>query len=332
MAICRPCLEKLEAFLIYRNNLILTLRFMEAFVDLKESNTKPMSELFENNKRELHSLFDNLCLCNKKEPLLDDLLEGLEPYEMASYGETMRIKKETLDSALVNQDPVTSDEHDIIEEQKGEYDDSKSSDTEQNIEPEAIYVKPFDENELIENNGEDGNVRDRRQSIRKKRARPKTQEVDQDCNQIICTAKRRGRPRVHPEGSFLIEPWSCDKCKFKTKYRIAVDRHKAVHLKRENRTYPCSECEQVFRSYDEMRSHSLSHPENQVVCEICGTALRNSYSLKAHMERHEDSKKYACEYCEYASNTKLSLKAHMSIHTKDNWNKRCEICGVIFRT
>ncbi|XP_055624633.1 zinc finger protein 253-like [Toxorhynchites rutilus septentrionalis] len=326
-AICSPCLEKLTDFIAYRNNLVLALRFMEAFVDLKESNTESMSTLFEHNKRELHSLFDNLSLCNKTEPNLEDLLAEFEQYEFACYEEGIDIKSEAIDLVTANEDHTTFDDRDIIEDQKYvDGDDHYTNDTKENIQAEIIYVKPFDEDDSAGKNTENDQVRNRRQTLRKTRDLPK------EYNRKATATKRRGRPRVHPDGSFLKEPWSCDKCKFKTKYRIAVDRHKAVHVKRENRTYPCSECEQVFRSYDEMRSHSLSHPENQVVCEICGTALRNSYSLKAHMERHEDSKKYTCEYCDYASNTKLSLKAHMSIHTKDNWNKRCEVCGVIFRT
>ncbi|XP_058461737.1 zinc finger protein 317-like [Malaya genurostris] len=334
--ICRMCVEVLEGFFIYRNRLILTLRFTEALIDLRESNTKPIEDLFETNKSELTILFKELSICSKEEPAVDDLLAEFELYNFANQIED-KIKVELPEVGI--EDDCTGL---TVSDHGNEGLDVKNFDVDLH---DHISDKDSDwnPNEIVY--AESLNQKDQKASTKRNRAQRKNSRKRQTLEEITvhsaqsdvavegnCSPRKRGRPRIHPGGSFLKEPWSCDKCKFITKYRVAVERHKAVHYKRENRAYPCTECDLIFKYYEEMRSHSLSHPENKVVCEVCGTALKNAYSLKAHMERHEDSRKYSCEYCDYASNTKLALKAHMSIHTKDNWNKRCQVCGVMFRT
>lgn len=292
---------------------------MEALLDLRESNPQPLSDLFQTCKPELDTFFKELNLCNKEDPVLEDLVKEFSAYE-TNVKEPI-IKVELLELAI-----------DAVEETELKHDSGSDAGSED---------MDFKHNIIYEDNSESDNEWDSYEEkplvepIKKKRVVGNTEKKKKH-NTSLSTEntgkKKRGRPRIHPEGSFLKEPWCCDKCKFKTKYRMAVERHKAVHVRRENRTYTCSECAEVFKSYEEMRSHSMNHPENQVVCEVCGMSLKNAYSLKAHMERHEDSRKYCCEYCDYASNTKLALKAHMSIHTKNGWNKNCDVCGVVFRT
>ncbi|XP_058834548.1 zinc finger protein 37 [Topomyia yanbarensis] len=329
--ICPLCLKVLQDFAIYRNRLILTQRFMEALIDLRASNTEPLADLFQTNKQELTELFKELGLCSKEEPVVEDLLAEFQLYGFASRADEGKVKVEF--NEVVVDDQCTNmynDENIDIKYSDADVSDHKSSeDSDWNPKDEVVYAESLDESDSTRRNRESTKCNRKLDSLA---ARKKVRMRSGSHSEEGCSPRKRGRPRKHPDGSFLKDHWSCDKCKFKTKYRVAVERHKAVHVKRENRTYPCTECDQVFKTYDEMRSHSLSHPENQVVCEVCGTALKNAYSLKAHMERHEDSRKYSCEYCDYASNTKLALKAHMSIHTKSNWNKRCDVCGVMFRT
>ncbi|XP_055534843.1 zinc finger protein 141-like [Wyeomyia smithii] len=332
-SICEVCCEELERFVAYRSRLMLTLRFMEALLDLRDSNPQPLSNLFETSKAELNDFFKNLDLCNKEDPGFEDLLKEFSSYDTVVEKQPI-VKVEFLESAI-----------DLLDESQLK-DDEKSDSGSDNLDfkDNADYENNLKSDDDWESNEETlcgkspARYESKKRSLRKKKqsnstAKKKKKEIltsSESGNDM--GKKKRGRPRIHPEGTYLKEPWSCEKCKFRTKYRMAVERHKAVHLKRENRTYTCTECGEVFKTYDEMRSHSMNHPENQVVCEVCGTALKNAYSLKAHMERHEDSRKYCCEYCDYASNTKLALKAHMSIHTKNGWNKRCDVCGVVFRT
>ncbi|XP_065082095.1 zinc finger protein 62 homolog [Ochlerotatus camptorhynchus] len=311
--VCGVCLKQLSDFAVYRNKLVLTLRFMEALIDLKDSNAEPLSTLFRDKKQDLDSLFSDISLCSKAEPQVEDLLEEFESYGIANYRTAVKEEKKELSDV---------EEDDVGDDPDFECAEGTGSDVDTKPEVYLCMVSPSRE-DLNESSSDDD-----------KPLRKKTKTKAKSTANIgrSSGSKRRGRPRIHPDGSFLKEPWSCDKCKFKTKYRRAVDRHKAVHERRENRTYPCSGCELVFKTNDELRNHSSLHPENQVVCEICGAALRSAHSLKAHMERHEETRKYNCEYCDYTSHTKLSLKAHMSVHTNDNWNKRCEVCGVMFRT
>ncbi|XP_055606519.1 zinc finger protein 19-like [Uranotaenia lowii] len=315
--VCTGCLEELERISGFRCKLLLSLKFMEALVDLKSSNTEPMQLLFQDRKLELDGLFRELALCNRDEVTLDDLLDEFNQFEFASSVlELVPIKEEVFYETKSEDDSVSNTNEDAPDDCNNDPDYDSGDDSDEDVKPEVIYVS--EPAKRLRRSR-----KDRKYSSTSESKSPQGRKGEK---------KGRGRPRIHPEGSFLKVPWSCDKCKFKTKYRIAVDRHKAVHQKRENRVYPCVECGETFKTYDEMKSHSLIHPENHVVCEVCGVALKNAYSLKAHMERHEDSRKYSCEYCDYSANTKLSLKSHMNIHTQDNKTKHCEVCGVAFRT
>nr|XP_019557893.2 zinc finger protein 317-like [Aedes albopictus] len=313
--VCDTCLTKLTEFAVYRNSLILTFKFTEALVDLKQSNPKPITALFSDSKSELDVLFRELSLCTKPDPQVEDLLLEFESKNLVECDVFVKVEPE---------------HHSESEAEDGrddpDYDCPNEPDSDVETKP---IVKPRKKSssklEPDESSSDD-------EPLQKKKAKlKKTRTASASSPTKSSGPKKVGRPRIHPEGRHLTEPWSCDKCKFVTKYRVAVERHKKVHERRENRTYPCSVCGQEFKTNDEMRSHSLVHPENQVVCEICGASLRSSTSLKSHMERHEDKRKHSCPYCEYAAYTKLNLKAHMQIHTFDNEKQQCGICGSTFR-
>ncbi|XP_062704992.1 zinc finger protein 431 [Aedes albopictus] len=308
--VCGVCFKQLTDFALYRNRVVLTLRFMEALVDMKHSNSEPLTVLFQERKNELDILFRELSLCSKPEPQIEDILQDLETYNIPQCEIEINVKKEKLEADK-------SDDEDASYE--------CPNDKEPNAKSEIYLCEEYPEQHFAnESSSED----DKPLSKRKK---AKTKAVSSSA-EYTGPKRGRGRPRTHPDGTFLKERWSCDKCKFTTKYRLAVDRHKAVHEKRENRIYSCSSCDQVFKTYDAMRIHNLTHPENQVVCEVCGVSLKNVYSLQAHMERHDDERKYSCEYCDYTTQTRLSLKAHMNIHTNRILKMRCEVCGIAFRT
>lgn len=313
--VCDTCLTKLTEFAVYRNSLILTFKFTEALVDLKQSNPKPITALFSDSKSELDVLFRELSLCTKPDPQVEDLLLEFESKNLVECDVFVKVEPE---------------HHSESEAEDGRDDPDYDcpNDPDSDVETKPI-VKPRKKSssklEPDESSSDD-------EPLQKKKAKlKKTRTASASSPTKSSGPKKVGRPRIHPEGRHLTEPWSCDKCKFVTKYRVAVERHKKVHERRENRTYPCSVCGQEFKTNDEMRSHSLVHPENQVVCEICGASLRSSTSLKSHMERHEDKRKHSCPYCEYAAYTKLNLKAHMQIHTFDNEKQQCGICGSTFR-
>nr|XP_029725432.1 zinc finger protein 62 homolog [Aedes albopictus] len=295
--VCGVCLAQLTDFALYRNRLVITLRFMDALVDLKHSNPKSITSLFKDSKDELNKLFRELSLCNKSDPQVEDIIQEFKLYDPVIYD--FPIKEEKVD-LLVSEEENTT--HEVS------YDDMCDT--------------------VMKSESSDSSSEDDRPLVKRKASLSKFDKTSARSS----SPKRPGRPRKYLEGRILKEPWSCDKCKFKTKYRIAVTRHQAVHEKRENRTFSCSVCSLVFKSKDELRTHGMNHPENQIVCEVCGISLKNPNSLKAHMERHEEKRKYTCDYCDYASHTQLSLKAHMSVHTNDNGKKRCEVCGAVFKT
>ncbi|EAT46047.1 AAEL002739-PA [Aedes aegypti] len=321
-SICDPCVNYLSEFAVYRNRMALTFRFMEALVDLKQSNAKPITALFKDSKRELESLFRELSICSKPDPQVEDLLLEFESYNSVNCDALVKVEMEQ------GSEPDDDDGHDDV------HDDLDDPDFECVDEPEdEVETKPskktrkkfHSKTKSSELSSDDEPLVKKKAKVKSPRSTGSTPAAQNS------TTKRVGRPRIHPEGRHLEEPWSCDKCKFKTKYRVAVERHKKVHERREKRIYPCSICGEVFKTNDEMRNHGLVHPENQFVCEMCGASLKSATSLKSHMERHEDKRKYSCQYCEYAAYTKINLTAHLQIHASDNAVLKCEICGTTFR-
>ncbi|XP_062542156.1 zinc finger protein 62 homolog [Armigeres subalbatus] len=307
--VCETCLKQLTDFAIYRNKVILTHRFMEALVDLKHSNSAPMTTLFGERKQELDVLFKDLSICTKPEPHIEDILQEYESYNFVNCEMPVKVKMEE-----------QSEPDDMPDDDDSDFELSEKSENETRSGKKSLKISKI----KIKS---DDSSSDNEPLITKRRKISKTKSSPKASNN---GPKKVGRPRIHPEGRHLQEPWSCDKCKFKTKYRVAVNRHKEVHERRENRTYPCSSCDLVFKTNEEMRTHGLSHLENRIVCEVCGASLKSGYALKIHMERHENKRKYSCDYCDYASFTKLTLRAHIKTHTAEN-KESCTLCGATFK-
>ncbi|XP_062542143.1 zinc finger protein 425-like [Armigeres subalbatus] len=311
--VCDVCLDQLTEFAVYRKRLILIHRFMEALVDLKHSKTEPLEVLFRDSKDELNTLFNELSLCNKVEPSVEDILQEFESYNFAKL--EIFIKEEIKCKSL---------QEETIEEYF-DYQCPEGSDLE--TKPEVYSSEEANYNpDFKESSSEDDRPLKKRKNPKAKSTKIKSPD-----------SRPRGRPKIYSDGIYLPEPWSCDKCDFKTKYRLTIDRHKAVHEKRENRIYSCPDCKLVCKTKEELRSHHSSmHPQSlatkRAMCEVCGLSLKNSYSLKVHMERHGETAKYACEYCDYTSLTRLAFKSHLLFHKSDNLKKKCEVCGLSFRT
>ncbi|XP_062542155.1 zinc finger protein draculin-like [Armigeres subalbatus] len=313
--VCDTCLEQLTNFAVYRNKLILTFRFMEAFIDAKHSNPKPLINLFQDSQSELNVLFKELSLCSMPDAQVEDILQEFKLDNITNREKVVKVEKiepsESEDDAMQGNDP--------------------DSDYQDGIENETKHLPEIVLTEWIETKRETSEVSEDDEPLSKRRkTKPKCSKTAKSRPAPKREPKPPGRPRIHPFGKKLAEPWSCDKCKFTTKLRLSVDRHKEVHERKENRSIPCTICELTFKSKTEMRAHSSTHPENQFMCEVCGTSLRNAHSLKAHMERHKVGEKQKCEYCDYTTPFPHYLKAHMKSHTSEAI-KRCEICGATLR-
>ncbi|XP_021697299.1 zinc finger protein 93 isoform X2 [Aedes aegypti] len=325
--VCGDCFKQLTDFALFRNRVGLTLRFMEALVDLKHANAKPLTTLFQERKDELDILFRELSLCSKPEPQIEDILQDFQTHNFPKSELPVKEVKEE------HSDP----EDDTHDDPDYEFVDDKGVEAKLEIylredtpeKQEASGSSSEDDKPLLDRKKAKPKPKPKTKSPSKSKSKSKSASTKDDSSG---PKRARGRPRLHPDGTYLKVPWACDKCKFTTKYRVAIERHKGVHEKRETRSYPCPSCDEKFKTYDQMRTHSAKHPENQVVCEVCGMSLKNAYSLKAHMERHDEDRKYACEYCDYTTQTSLSLKSHMSGHTNRVLTMRCEVCGIAFKT
>ncbi|XP_021697296.1 PR domain zinc finger protein 5 [Aedes aegypti] len=305
-ALCDACWEQLTSFAVFRSRLLLTTRFLEALVDVKHSDSEPIKILFKDKEDELKALFKELSLCNKSEPRVEDVLHALE--ESKLMNRQSFVKTEKIESP-------ESDDGDMHDGADSDYPDDSGN--EKVIKPEIVYT--------------DDNSSDDEPLVKKKKAKPKSTKTAPQTGE----RKRVGRPRIHPFGKILPEPWSCEKCAFTTKLRNSVARHQKVHEKRENRIFPCEICGMAFKTKVEMRKHGSTHPENQFICEMCGSTLKSPESLRIHMERHSNvTQKLTCEYCPYTTPHFQNMKSHMNTHssTAESFKKECEVCKATFRS
>ncbi|XP_029725433.2 zinc finger protein 62 homolog [Aedes albopictus] len=306
--VCDVCLKQLTDFAMYRNRCILSLRFMEALVDVKDCNSEPLTSLLRDSKEELNALFKDVSLC-KTEPEVEDILQALQESKLMEFDTVVKVEKVEL--------PEPPEDNDYVHEDAiSECPDDPQS--EEEIKPELYLATEFSSD-------------DDAPLARRKKVKPKSPAKAKEKSNSGERAKRKGRPRIHPLGKALEEPWSCDKCKFTTKLRHSVGRHLLVHKNRENRNYPCDICGMGFKSKGERKIHTITHPEKQFMCEVCGTALKTADSFKIHMDRHKGTEKLTCEYCDYTTLYPQYLKAHMKTHTTEVYANRCELCNASFR-
>ena len=84
------------------------------------------------------------------------------------------------------------------------------------------------------------------------------------------------------ESESIIRTFRCNECEYTSQFRSNLDRHKkSIHLKSKK------ECNVCFKEFSEqsLKAHiELMHIENkkEFPCQICGTILSTSYTLKQH--------------------------------------------------
>ncbi|XP_055606918.1 zinc finger protein 60-like [Uranotaenia lowii] len=335
-SVCSPCLQELQRFYTYRSQLDLTQRFMEALVDLKLADSKSLIKLFNDHKGDLNDLFRELSLSSKQEPTVQDLLEEFPQYDFAcSENDLVKRSRQAVVEIKVEVEKDLSDHDDGLsasddEDRDPDYagpNEGASSDEEYQtkIKTEVVICESSigrDDASSDEGSDEDDEPLSR---LRYKE--------DQVAKLISLVDEKSNTGGLRCD-RLLDEPWACDRenCKFVTKYRAAIGKHKAHHERRDHRSYPCLQCDEVFPTWALMKKHSYDHPSNNVTCKICGSVIKYATALRAHMQRHEKAKKFSCEYCDYTTNTIMSLKSHISVHNKINWKYKCEICGSPFRS
>jgi len=130
--------------------------------------------------------------------------------------------------------------------------------------------------------------------------------------------------------------YQCTLCEASFRSLVQKDRHMSSH--REESSFPCEDCNEVFVSREHLKKHMRRHElktcaecdvafdtysdfidhkklhssrQESCACNECGKVLLSLQLLKRHIRNvHTNSNKFTCDYCEYKTNNSRNLKRH----------------------
>lgn len=115
-----------------------------------------------------------------------------------------------------------------------------------------------------------------------------------------------------------------------TRRRILNWHLKRVHkIAKEDvpKSYPCNECEKVFKCPMALKKHMFKHTGQELPfpCNICGKRFVINSALKDHLMRHAGIKNYVCPYCGVGKTTRQEWNTHIATHNTEKKFK-CDLC------
>ncbi|XP_041095648.1 zinc finger protein 408-like [Polyodon spathula] len=120
------------------------------------------------------------------------------------------------------------------------------------------------------------------------------------------------------------KPFLCPYCGKSFRQQGNLRGHLRIHTG--EKPYRCEYCNGYFSQLPELRRHLISHTGEAYLCPICGKALRDRHTLRAHEQLHTGDRPYKCDQCEKAYTLATKLRRHQKSHLEDKPYK-CPTCG-----
>ncbi|KAG8126002.1 hypothetical protein E2320_021284, partial [Naja naja] len=143
-----------------------------------------------------------------------------------------------------------------------------------------------------------------------------------DCGKSFA---RRPSLRIHRKTHQVKQPSSTSSAYHHSVSKADLRGHLRLHTG--ERPYRCHFCGDAFPQRPELLRHLISHTGEAHLCTVCGKALRDPHTLRAHERLHTGERPFRCHLCPKSYPLATKLRRHQKAHHGDK-PYQCNICGV----
>jgi len=134
--------------------------------------------------------------------------------------------------------------------------------------------------------------------------------------------------RIHIKNFHEGGAFSCSECdlSFSCEKQLRIHKRTSIDHSITGPSFPCPICGKQLKNNFTFKEHILRHNEPSVQCEICNLKFSSARTLYNHNKRTHDEKKFVCEFCPKRFVGRNFLTNHVAaVHTLER-RFQCDNC------